>query len=92
MLSLMPQSTATTLNRWLEVRAYQRLRQLTRDTWSRGSSVAADGQGLLQGGADVGDEDLAAAVVPDAAGQLPGVHPRDAGISCSSRISERVLV
>ena len=40
MLSLMPQSTATTLKRWLEVRAYQRFLQLTWATWSRRSSSA----------------------------------------------------
>ena len=37
MFSLMPQSTATTSKRGLNVREYQRFLQLTRATWSRGS-------------------------------------------------------
>ena len=40
MFSLMPQSTATTLYLWFEVREYQRFLQLTRRTRSRGSSVS----------------------------------------------------
>ena len=35
----MPQSTATTLKRWLEVREYQRFLQLTRETASRGGTL-----------------------------------------------------
>ena len=80
MLSLMPQSTATTLNLWLVVRAYQRLRQLTRETWSRGSSVAARMARASSRGVPMSvDEGLPAAVVPDAAGQLPGVHALHGG-------------
>ena len=93
MLCLMPQSTATTWYRWLEVRVTQRLRQPTRRTRSVGRGVAA--MRARASSLGMSASTMAAMGRPVSRMILVSIRvstPLRQGIPCSSSSSSRVLV